>query len=189
MTITRWFLLTLLALPLAGLAAGPSVLKVDRSRSFVEVDVDATKDFTARLDHYDLAVAFDASGKVKSAVLTFKFVDLKTSDGKRDADMIEWLGGGSPEGKFELGNLALTPAGLGQASGRLSFHGAVERVELPITLTREGDDFTITGYTTIDHRNWKLKKIRKAMLFTVNPELKVRFKISGRVVDAPPEKK
>ncbi|WP_438480593.1 YceI family protein [Oleiharenicola lentus] len=189
MKIPRCLNVLVLALPLIGFAAGPGVLKVDRSRSFIEVDVDATKDFTARLDHYDLAVTFDAANKVKSAVLTFKFTDLKTSDSKRDADMIAWLGGGSPEGKFDLGNIAQVPNGQGQVSGRLSFHGAVERVEIPISFAREGNDFTITGETVIDYRNWNLPKIRKAMLFTVDPDVKVRFKISGTVVEAPPEPK
>lgn len=189
MNFSRLLCVALFALPLAVFAAEPGVLKVDRSRSFVEVDVDATKNFTARLDRYDMAVGFDATGKVKSAVLNFKFTDLKSSDTKRDADMIEWLGGGEPDGRFELGNLAVTPAGLGQASGRLFFHGAVERVEMPVTVTRTGDDFTITGETTIDYRNWNLKVIRKAFLFSVSPDVKVRFKISGTIIDAPPAAK
>lgn len=189
MKFPRLLLAALLALPLAVFAVGPGVLKVDRSRSFVEVDVDATKNFTARLDHYDMAVTFDAANKVKTAVLSFKFADLKTSDNKRDADMIEWLGGGQPEGKFELGNLALLPTGQGQVSGRLSFHGAVERVEMPITIVRTDDDFSVTGEATIDYRNWNLKVIRKAFLFTVDPVVKVRFKISGMIVEAPPEAK
>ncbi len=177
--------LALLALlPLAALAA-ERPLKIDRSRSFVDVDVDATKNFTAHLDRYEARVVVDDAGKIKGAVFTFKFRDLKTGNEGRDADMINWLGGGDPEGRFELGNLAITPDGQGQASGRLTYHGVTERVEFPINLAKADGNYTVTGDTTIDHRNWGLKVIRKALLFTVNPEVKIRFKLTG--VPAAPE--
>lgn len=171
-------------LPLALFGAEHS-LKVDRSRSFVEVDVDATKNFTAHLDRYEATLAVDDTGKIKTAIFTFKFADLKTGNETRDADMIKWLGGGSPAGRFELGNLALTPDGQGQASGRLSLHDAIDRVEFPINLAKANGEFVLTGETTLDCRNWNLKVIRKAFLFTVNPEVKVRFKLTATVVDEP----
>jgi len=177
--------LALLALlPLAVLAA-ERPLKIDHSRSFVEADVDATKNFTAHLDRYDIKLAVDDAGKIKGGIFTFKFHDLKTGNEARDADMIKWLGGGDPEGRFELGNLALTPDGQGQASGRLTFHGVTERVEFPINLARTGDDYTITGETTLDYRSWSLKVIRKALLFTVSSEVKIRFKLTGTPVAEP----
>ncbi len=174
----------LLLLPLAAAAAERS-LKIDRSRSFLDVDVDATKNFTAHLDRYDARLTVDDTGKIKTAVFTFKFADLKTGDTARDADMIKWLGGGDPVGRFELGNLALTPDGQGQASGRLSFHHSIDRVEFPINLTTEGGEYTVTGQTTIDYRNWNLKVIRRAFVFTVSPQVKIRFKLTGVVVDEP----
>lgn len=170
-------------LPLCVVAA-ERPLKIDRGRSFVDVDVDATKNFTAHLDAYDARVMEDA-GKIKSAVFTFRFADLKTGNKDRDTDMIEWLGGGSPEGRFELGNLAVTPNGIGQASGRLIFHGVTERIEFPVTVIREGDAFVITGETTIDYRNWKLKVIRIALMLKVDPEVKIRFKFTGTPVEEP----
>lgn len=168
----------LLLLPLAALAADRP-LKIDRSRSFVDVDVDATKNFTAHLDAYEATVNVDDTGKIKTAAFTFKFTDLKSGNDTRDADMIKWLGGGVPEGRFELGNLALTPDGQGQVSGRLTFHGVTERIEFPVTVTRADGTYVITGETTIDHRNWKLKIIRKALVFSVTPEVKIRFKLTG----------
>ncbi len=173
-----------LLLPLLAPAA-ERTLKIDRSRSFVDVDVDATKNFTARLEAYELKATVDDNHKVRTGVLTFKFADLKTGNTSRDADMIKWLGGGDPEGRFELGNLAITPAGLGQASGRLTFHGITERIEFPVTITRADGGYTITGETTIDTRDWKLKVIRKAFLFTVEPEVKIRFKFTGVPVEEP----
>ena len=174
----------LLLLPCA-LPAAERSLKIDRSRSFVDVDVDATKNFTAHLDAYDARVSVDDGGKIKGAVFTFKFTDLKSGNDSRDADMIKWLGGGTPEGRFELGNLALTPDGQGQASGRLIFHGVTERIEFPVNVARADGAYAITGETTIDYRNWQLKVIRKAYLFTVSPEVKVRFKLTGVPVAEP----
>jgi polyisoprenoid-binding protein YceI len=182
-------LLPLLFLLPCLLTAAERVLKVDHSRSFVDVDVDATKNFTAHLDAYDARILVDDAGKIKSAVFTFKFADLKSGNSDRDADMIKWLGGGSPEGRFELGNLAVTPNGQGQASGRLIFHGVTERIEFPVEVSKAGGAYTITGETTLDYRHWNLKVIRKALLFTVEPEVKVRFKLTGEPVDLPPAAK
>lgn len=170
------------------LLAAERPLKVDRSRSFVDVDVDATKNFTAHLDAYDAKIMVDDNGKIKSAVFTFKFTDLKTGNTDRDADMIKWLGGGVPEGRFELGNLAVTPNGQGQASGRLIFHGVTERIEFPVEVAKVDNGYSVTGQVTLDYRHWGLKKIRKALLFTVEPEVQVRFKLTGEPVDAPPAK-
>ena len=180
--------LALLALLPLTVFAAERPLKIDHSRSFVDVDVDATKNFTAHLDRYDIRLTVDDAGKIKGGVFTFKFRDLKTGSEARDTDMIKWLGGGEPEGRFELGNLALTPDGQGQASGRLTFHGVTERVEFPINLAKAGDDYTITGETTLDYRSWSLKVIRKALLFTVSPEVKIRFKLTGAPAAAEPAK-
>ena len=177
-------LAALALLPLIAFAA-ERPLKIDKARSFVDVDVDATKNFTAHLDAYDAKVSVDDAGKIKSAVFSFKFADLKSGNDARDADMIKWLGGGAPAGRFELGNLAVTPDGQGQASGRLIFHDVTERIEFPINITRADGAVAVTGETTIDYRTWKLKVIRKAFLFTVSPEVRIRFKLTGTPVEAP----
>lgn len=172
-------LLAIVLLPLAALAA-ERPLKIDKSKTFVDVDVKATVDsFTAHLDDYAARMMVDDAGKIKSATFTFKFADLKTGKPDRDAKMIAWLGGGVPEGKFELGNLALTPDGQGQVSGRLTFHGVTERVEFPVNVTKADGAYTITGETTIDHRTWNLKVIRIALVQKVDPEVKIRFKFTG----------
>lgn len=183
MKIVRLLSVALL-FPLITLAAEKS-LKVDRSRSFVDVDVKATVDsFTAHLDAYDARLKIEAD-KIKSGVFAFKFADLKTGKADRDARMIDWLGGGAPEGQFEIGNLAVAPDGQGQVSGRMTFHGVTERIEFPVNILKEGDTYTITGETTLDYRTWNLKVIRIAMLLKVDPEVKVRFKLTGVPVDGP----
>lgn len=172
----------LLLLPLA-LPAADRAIKVDRTRSFVEADVDATVDFTARLDAYELKATVDEKDRPKTAVLAFKFADLKTGKPERDAEMIAWLGGNDPAGRFELGILALTPSGQGQASGNLTFHGQTHLIEFPVNVVQTDGALVITGETRIDHRNWGLKKFRKLGVLTVNPEVKIRFKVTG-VVEA-----
>ncbi|MDB6115327.1 MAG: YceI-like domain protein [Lacunisphaera sp.] len=187
MHVTR-LLLAAVLFPLTALAA-ERPLKIDRSKTFVDVDVKATVDsFTAHLDNYDARVMVDDAGKIKGAIFTFKFTDLKTGKPDRDARMIAWLGGGAPEGKFELGNLALTPDGQGQVSGRLTVHGVTERVEFPVNVTKAGGAYTITGETTIDYRTWNLKVIRIALMLKVDPDVKIRFKFTGTPVAPEPAK-
>jgi polyisoprenoid-binding protein YceI len=173
-----------LSLPLAVLGA-EHPLKVDPSRTFIDVDVKATMDsFTAHLDAYDTKFTVDDAGKIKTAVLTFKFADLKTGKADRDKKMIAWLGGGNPEGRFELGNLAVMPDGQGQASGRLSFHLVTELVEFPVTVEKADGTYTASGEATVDYRTWNLKPIRLAMgVVKVDPEVKIRFKFTATPVE------
>jgi polyisoprenoid-binding protein YceI len=184
MRILRLLATCVAFLPLI-LSAVEKPLKVDKSRSFLDVDVDATVNFTAHLDAYDTKFTEDA-GKIKTAVFSFKFADLKTGNTERDAKMIAWLGGGEPLGRFELGNLAVTPDGQGQASGRLIFHDVTERIEFPVNITRTDGVYTITGETTINYRTWNLKVIRTALVLKVNPEVKIRFKLTAGPAPAEP---
>ena len=182
MNLIRLFVATLL-LPI--FAHGTErVLKIDREKSFVDVAVEATAgSFTAHLDQYKADIAVDAAGKIRSAIFSFGFSDLKTGKTERDDKMIKWLGGGQPLGRFELGALALTPDGQGQASGRLVFNNSVQRVEFPVVVTQNDDGvYQITGETLIDYREWKLKVIRFALAIKVNPEIRISFKLTGSPV-------
>ncbi|AOS44116.1 YceI-like domain protein [Lacunisphaera limnophila] len=172
-------LVLLLLLPLA-LAAAERSLKIDRTRSYVDVDVKATMDsFTARLDAYDLSATVDEKDRIKTAALAFRFADLKTGKAERDTAMIDWLGGGEPTGRFELGLLALTPSGQGQVSGNLTFHGQTALVEFPVTIERAADAYVVTGTATINTHTWGLKTFRKLGVLKVDPEVKIRFKFTG----------
>jgi polyisoprenoid-binding protein YceI len=172
-------LVALFLLPLA-LAAADRPVKVDRARSYVDVDVKATVDsFTAHLDNYDLRATVDDKDRFKTAVLTFKFADLKTGNPERNATMLEWLGGGDPAGRFELGIVAITPSGQGQAFGNLTFHGKTAQVEFPVNIAKAEGAYTITGEATVDYRNWGLKTYRKLGVLKVDPQVKVRFKFTG----------
>jgi polyisoprenoid-binding protein YceI len=96
--------------------------------------------------------------------------------------MIDWLGGGNPTGRFELGLLALTPSGQGQVSGNLTFHDQTVLVEFPVNIDRAADGgYVITGTATINYHNWGLKTYRKLGVLKVDPEVKIRFKFTGGV--------
>jgi len=121
----------------------------------------------------------DSAGKIKTGTLKFNFTDLKTGKTDRDAKMIEWLGGGAPEGKFEIGVLAIAPDGQGQVSGKLTFHGQTQHVEFPVNITKADSTYTITGEASLDYREWGLKVIKMAFVLKVNPLVKIRFKFTG----------
>jgi len=174
----------LILLPLT-LSAADRALKVDPARSYVDVDVSSTTDdFTAHLDAYALRANVDDKGRIKTATLTFRFADLKTGKPERDKKMLEWLGGDETTGKFDLGILALTPDGQGQANGNLTFHNATALVEFPVNVSKAGGTYTITGEASVDYRNWQLKVIKIAMVLKVDPVVKIRFKFTGEVLEA-----
>ncbi len=176
----------LLALPTLVLAQEVR-LKIDKARSFIDVDVKVTVDsFVGRLEGYEAVIPLDAAGRIKTARITFKFTDLKTGKTDRDAKMLEWLGGGVPEGKFDLGTLALAPDGQGVANGNLTFHGVTQRVEFPVQVTKADDTTTITGEATLDYRQWNLKVIRMLLAVKVDPMVKVKFKLTGAPATMPP---
>ena len=176
-------LFSLLLLPLALFAAERN-LKADPARSYVDVDVKSTVDnFTAHLDAYALRATVDDKGRIKTATLTFKFDDLKTGKPERDKKMLEWLGGDEPAGKFELGILALTPDGQGQANGNLTFHGGTNLVEFPVNVSKVAESYIITGEAMIDYRNWKLKVFRTLGVLKVDPFVTIRFKFTGDVIE------
>lgn len=182
----RLRVLVLLALLPFTLSAADRALKVDPARSYVDVDVSSTvDDFTAHLDAYALRATVDDKARIKTAALTFRFADLKTGKPDRDKKMMEWLGGDEATGKFELGILALTPDGQGQANGNLTFHGATALMEFPVNVSKAGDTYTITGEATIDYRNWKLKVIRTAYVLKVDSNVKIRFKFTGEPIEPP----
>ena len=178
-------LVALFLLPLA-LSAADRSLKIDKARSYVDLDVKATVgSFTGRLENFETNFSVDAAGKIKTAVLSFQFAELKTGNPDRDTKMLEWLGGGAPAGKFEVGILALAPDGQGEVTGKLTFHGQSQRVEFPVNVTQTDGTYTVTGEAAVDYRQWDLKTIKLAHLLKVNPLVNVRFKFTG-VLPAPP---
>lgn len=182
-------LAALVLLPLV-LSAADRGLKIDPARSYVDVDVSVTVDsFTARLEKYDATLRLDEKGRIKQGgTFAFKFADLKTGKPDRDHAMIDWLGGGEPTGKFDIGILAVTPSGQGQVTGNLTFHGKTALLEFPVNVSQADGATIVTGEATVDYRIWGLKVIRKGFVIKVDPLVKVRFKLTGVAVEIPAEK-
>jgi polyisoprenoid-binding protein YceI len=179
-------LLATLVLPVV-LAAAERPLKIDHARSYVEVDVKSTlKNFTAHLDAYELNVNVDDTGKIKSAVLQFRFADLKTGDDGRNADMLKWLGGADATGRFELGIIAVAPDGQGQATGKLTFHDNTKLIEFALNIDRADAAYTISGSPAFDYRDWNLKVYKRDFLLKVDSEITVRFKVVGTPAEPAP---
>src|SRR5688572_98123 len=144
----------ILALLLVGVLpalVSAETLRVDKERSRIQVDAQATGHaFTGTLGDYQATVKGDASGLRPTAVnFTWKFADLKTGDEKRDAEMIKWLGGGGPAGSFEF-TKTWDDKGQHIAQGKLTIKGVSKTISFPYTATKEGEWITIDGKAALD---------------------------------------
>lgn len=160
-----------------------ATLDVDKDRSRIQVDAKATgHSFTGTLKDYQASVSGDpASLKPTGFDMKWSFSDLDTDDAKRDAEMIKWLGGGTPQGSFKFVKSWTDKAGQQQGMGTLTIHGVSKTVSFPYTATKDGDWVTIDGKASFDYQNFKLPIIRAMAVMTVNPNLVVRFHIVGKV--------
>ena len=166
----------------AGAIAAEQPLALDAAQSRIEVAVKATVDsFTARLNHFEPVILVDDAGRITTARLTFQFRDLVTGKDKRDAAMHKWQQTDAfPSGSFEL--TALTPQAENRfnAAGRLTLHGVTREVQFPVTISRQGDVYALSGDVTLDTREFGLPVIRMYALLKVDPMVQVRFQLQGR---------
>jgi polyisoprenoid-binding protein YceI len=169
--------------------AGAGVpLVLDAERSTIEVEIRGTfGSFTGRLQQFEAAVSIDPAGPgVERAQVDFKFADLSTGRGRRDRDMLEWENHAQhPAVHFQLERLVTVVDGpqraRTQARGRLSMHGVEHSVLFPITFLAEGPVYSIDGEVDLDYRDYGLPVIRKYYMLTVDPHLRVRFHLQGRL--------
>lgn len=171
----------LLAATLVSLSA--ATLEVDKTRSRIQVDAKATgHSFTGSLTDYQASVAGDADTlKPARFALAWDFAKLSTADGKRDAEMIKWLGGGTPKGNFALIKSWKDKSGKDFAMGTLTIHGVSKTVSFPYTVQKAGNWVTTDGSVTFDYQNFDLPLIRAMAVMKVDPQLVVRFHIVGKV--------
>jgi polyisoprenoid-binding protein YceI len=180
-----------LVLMSAGMAArsidsNGAPLEIDTQHSKIEVAVSSTVDsFTGRLEKYEASVDCEpAQALPAKADLSFDFSDLKTGNASRDAAMLKWLAyEANPKASFQLTGWSVSGA-TNIASGRLTLHGVTVEVRMPTVVTHHGAAWEISGRTTFDYRDFKLTKIRKALLLTVDPSLTVKFHLEGSLAGA-----
>jgi polyisoprenoid-binding protein YceI len=188
--ILRVLGLLLLPLLLAGrlAAAEPDpaarLLVLDPEHSSIEVVVHATFDsFLGRLKKFQTDIAIDPlRGRTQRAVVTFAFADLKTGRPGRDRDMLEWSENNHyPIVEFHMDALEETPGAPTQARGSLKIHGIEHGTTFPVSFLIEGPLYAIDGEVMLDYRDFGLPIIRKFVILTVDPRLRVRFHLQGHL--------
>lgn len=175
----------LLLLSLAtGLHAARHTLDVDSANSSLSVDVRATGDsFSATLKTFAVAVALDdADPTAATAQVSFRVADIKTGNDKRDRKMNGWFEADRfPEGQFKLSQLVRDGSSdRYRASGVLTLHGKEKAVEFPVTIVPSATAWSLDGEAVIDTRDFGLPIIRMFGLFTVDPQVKVRFHLQAK---------
>lgn len=180
--------LRLLPLLLVLLAARPAVaarLEVDAARSKVEFAVAATVDsFTGQLRKHEAEVTLGPAGEVTAARFRFRCTDLVTGKDARDEAMQRWLESAAhPAVEFVLDQLEPGAGGAGGwlAKGRLQLHGVERGLWFPVTVTADGAERVIAGEATLDTREHGLPVIRMLGLLKVDPLVRVKFELRGRV--------
>jgi polyisoprenoid-binding protein YceI len=170
------------------LAAGPAhagQLELDAARSRVEFAVAATVDsFTGQLRKHEVEVTLGPAGEVTAARFRFRCADLATGKDARDAAMQRWLESAAhPEAEFTLDQLQQGSEGVAGwlAKGRLRLHGVERGLWFPVTVAAEGPERVIAGEATLDTREHGLPVIRMLGLLKVDPLVRVKFELRGRV--------
>jgi polyisoprenoid-binding protein YceI len=175
----------LLSAALAGVAAtaGAAPLEIDYKQSKLDVVVSATIDsFVGHLDKYQTTVECDGSTNLPAkAAVSFNFSDLKTGNTDRDAEMLKWLEyPNTPTASFALTGWK-TIGTTNIAVGQITIHGVKKAIEMPVTVKNSAGSLDIIGEAALDYRDFNLPKIRKMLMLVVDPHLKVKFHIVGKL--------
>jgi polyisoprenoid-binding protein YceI len=162
-------------------AAAP--FEIDQSQSRVEVVVNSTAgSFIGKLAKYQAALECEPPQLLPTkADLTFDFNDLKTGIRERDAHMLKWLQHSrNPTASFHLKSWRQERGG-SVAVGELTIHGVQREIQMPVFVKTHGDNYNIDATVELDYRDFGLPKIRQVLLFSVDPHLKIRVHLVGRV--------
>lgn len=181
-------------LVLAGLLAAPRLaageeraLQLDAQRSTIEVQVHATFDsFAGKLTKFEADIAIDPQQqRTKRAKVTFSFADLQTGRERRNRDMLAWTESERfPTVEFAVATIEPTPDGPLLVHGDLKLHGITHATTFPVSYLVDGTLHAFDGEVVIDYRDYGLPIIRKYYLLTVDPTLRIRFHLQGRLADA-----
>jgi polyisoprenoid-binding protein YceI len=176
-------ILAALLWPLA-LCAADQTLIIDKAGSSVDVAVEATIDsFTGHFTDFDGDVSIQGgmSGSV-SGQFHFLIANLKTGDSDRDKEMYRWQQSDRfPSADFSLLSLEPDADGSFVANGRLKFHGTERDVSFPVKIKLEKKILTVEGDAKLDTRDYGLPIYRRFIIFTVDPVVHVRFRVTGRL--------
>jgi polyisoprenoid-binding protein YceI len=175
------FLLAVLAMATAN--ASPRTLSTDPQLSNIQVQVTTTADsFVGQLEKFSAHMEWDPSSKLPNkTTITFHFADLKTGNAARDKAMLKWLNNEAyPTGTFQLTGWK-QGGGTNTALGTLSLHGVQRSICSRVRISQTGLLCEIDGTAEFDYREFDLPKIRKALVLTVHPRLKVVYHLAGKL--------
>ncbi len=180
MKILSWFGL---ALGLAG-GVGAAPWQVDSSRSSVQVVVKATVDsFVAEVPVYEVDVDL-TPGRWESTRAAFRctFNAVQTGKKGRDEEMLHWYGDAT-DGKVEFQMQEVVPGKPGEweARGTLLLHGVRRSISFPVVFGDDGSTQVIDGEVPLDTRDFGLEVIKKVWVLKVDPVVRVRFHLQGKV--------
>ena len=163
--------------------AQAATLVVDKGASMIKIDAKATgHSFSGVLKKYEVSAAGDEATLAPSELnLSWSFSNLDTDDTKRNAEMIKWLGGGSPEGSFKFSKSWVDKAGVTQCMGSLKINGVSKTISFPVKTVKNGDKVKVDGNVTIDYQQFGLPIIRAMAVMTVDPKVKVTFHLEGKM--------
>jgi polyisoprenoid-binding protein YceI len=166
------------------LGAASQTLVIDANRSSVEVGVQATIDsFTARFTSFTAELSIQGNGvEGVSGQVHFILASLRTDDADRDEQMYKWLENDKfPNADVTLANLSPDGRGNFVGKGKLKFHGTERDVSFPVKIKLEQGILTAEGDATLDTRQYGLPIYRRFLIFSVNPFVHVRFRVTGRL--------
>jgi polyisoprenoid-binding protein YceI len=162
-----------------------ALLQLDRSKSKIEVAVNSTvSSFTGKLENYQAAIECDPAQPLPTrAEVTFDFKDLQTGIEGRDKHMLKWLQySKNPKASFYLTDWKQNGAE-SLAQGELTIHGVQRTIQMPVIVKRQNDAYDIEGTVGLDYRDFGLPRIRNAVVFSVDPHLKIKFHLIGKTGD------
>jgi polyisoprenoid-binding protein YceI len=175
------------------LAARPAVaeeqtLVLDPERSTIEVQVHATFDsFAGKLTKFQADIAVDPRDqRTTRAKINFSFADLKTGRERRNRDMLAWSENERfPTVEFQMASMEPGVNGPFLVHGDLTLHGITHATTFPVSYLVDGSLHAFDGEVVIDYRDYGLPIIRKFYILTVDPTLRIRFHLQGRLSNAP----
>ena len=113
---------------------------------------------------------------------------MKTGDEDRDKDMLKRFGAtANPQIVYAVKSFEKDKSGSVIAKGELTWNGTTKPLDVPVSVTRDGDALSVDAKFTLDHRDWGLKKIRSMLLLTVDPVLKFQVKLRGKLMSTAPQ--
>jgi polyisoprenoid-binding protein YceI len=167
------------------LFAAETPLAIDKEHSSVEAAVKATMDsFTAKLPAFEAAISVDpAEKRVASAQIKFHFTDVKTGKDKRDVEMNHWQQTEQyPDCTYVMESLQLASGDTYTARGKFTLHGVTKEISFPVTVSfPSADTCKLDSEFPLDTQDYGLPIFKKLALLKVDPLLKIKFHLEGRI--------